>query len=158
MKRAFAVLLWLGLQASAPASDAKYLSMTPMDHIKIHPGETVMLSFRFKVDPGMHIQANPASKKNLIPTTLTVNGAEGLEVGAPAYPTSKSFRLKGSDSDIATYDGDVEIRVPLTATGKAKSGRRRLQGKIRYQACEETSCFFPMTIAFDAQVSILAQK
>ena len=130
MKRALAVLLWLGLVVAAPASDAKYVSMTPVDLIKIHPGETVMLSFRFKVDPGMHIQANPASRKNLIATTLTVNGAEGLEVGAPAYPSAKSFRLKGSDADIATYDGDVEIRVPLTAIGQVKSGRRRLQGKI----------------------------
>jgi DsbC/DsbD-like thiol-disulfide interchange protein len=140
------------------AGQAKYLSLSPMNVVKIHPGETVTVAVKFKVDPGMHVQANPATKKNLIPTTVSFEPVDGLEIGAPGYPEGKPFRLKGSDSDIATYDGDVEIRLPITATAKAKSGKLRLKGKLRYQACEETSCFFPMTVALEAPLVILGQK
>lgn len=144
--------------ALAGGGEPKYLSVTPLDTVKIHPGETVMLPVKFRVDSGMHVQANPASRKNLIPTTLTFEKTPGIEIGAPAYPAGKPFRLKGSDADIATYDGDVEIRVPLTADAKAKAGKRKLSAKLRYQACEEASCFFPMTVAVEAPLVVLSQK
>ncbi len=150
-------LLFFALAAFA-GGDSKYLSVNPLDTVKLHPGETVMVPVKFKVDSGIHVQANPATRKNLIATTLTFEKSDGLEFGATIYPAGKPFRLKGSDADISTYDGEVEIRVPLTASAQAKSGRRKLAGKLRYQACEETSCFFPMTVAIEGSVVVLSQK
>ncbi len=157
MNRGLVAIFLVGVASLSFGGDAKYLSLNPMELVKVHPGETVMVPIRFKVDAGMHVQANPASRKNLIPTTLVFEVTRGLEIGAAVYPLGKPFRLKGTDGDIATYDGEVEIRVPLTATSKAKAGRRKLKGKLRYQACEETSCFFPMTLAVEVPALILAQ-
>jgi DsbC/DsbD-like thiol-disulfide interchange protein len=158
MRSAALALLLAGHAMAGLAGDAKYVTLSPIAVTKVHPGETVTLSVRFKVDTGLHVQANPASAKNLIPTTVTFEPSAGLEIGAPSYPTSKSFRLKGSETDIATYDGEVEIRLPVTASSKTKPGKRKLKGKLRYQACEETSCFFPMSLPLEASILILVQK
>lgn len=147
----------LAVAAGGPSAP-KYISLSPLPEVRIHPGETVTLSVKFKVDPGIHVQANPASRRNLIATTVTFEEDGGIRPGTPLYPPGKPFRLKGSDSDISTYDGEVEIKLPLTASADAKEGRRKLKGKLRYQACEEASCFFPMTVPLEAQVLLLKQK
>lgn len=122
------------------------------------PGKTVDAVVRFTVDEGLHIQANPASKRNLIPTTVTLVEDGGILPGEPVYPNGKPFRLEGSDEDIATYDGKVEIRVPITAASSAKPGKVNLDGKIRYQACNAKSCFFPMVLKLSLPVRVVSPK
>lgn len=137
------------------AGTAKYVTLSPFELVKLHPGETVILSVKFKVDPGMHVQANPASRPQLKATVVALTKEDGVQVGAPAYPASKPFRMKGASSEIAIFDGDVEIKMPLTATPKAKAGKRKLKGELRYQACEESSCFFPMKLPLEVPVVVL---
>lgn len=95
------------------------------------------------VKPGFHVQANPASEE-LVPTTLTLEPAPGLTLGTPVYPKSKPYRLEGV-GELAVYDGTFEIKVPVTVGKTVPLGQRALKGSVRYQACDDTTCFFPVT-------------
>ena len=127
--------------------EAKYVKLVKPKAVDVSeqaPGEGVV---SFKVDKGYHVQANPASKPNLIATTLTLTTHPQFDVAVPVYPVGKPWRLPGAEEEVATYEGLVEIRFPIKAiAGAAKPGNTTIEGKLRYQACDAKTCYFPMTI------------
>lgn len=143
----FALGIICGFAFAGPtAPPPKYLKLNPVKEAKLSIGKQGEAVFSVVVDKGLHIQANPASKPNLIATTLNVPSASGVTVGTPRYPQGKTWRLAGSPEDFMAYDGKVEIKLPLTAEGTAKPGKLSLEGTFRYQACTDQTCFFPITV------------
>jgi len=122
--------------------------------VQIRPGETKEILVKFTVADGLHVQANPASKPNLIATTLQMESKQGIEFGQPQYPEGKPYRLEGAPSDILTYEGTVDIRIPVGAAKKISVGNKELNGSLRFQACNEKTCFFPTTISLKLPVQV----
>ena len=58
------------------------------------------------VDPGYHINANPASLDYLIPTSLNVTNRRPLRV---VYPAATRFKPKFADQVLDVYEGTVQI-------------------------------------------------
>lgn len=100
-----------------------------------------------------HIQANPATLPNLIPTELTFEALSGIEVGKVVYPESKPWKLTSAAKVIQTYEGKVAFKAPLKAIG-IKPGKYELKGSLRYQACNDKNCFFPMTIPVSIPLTV----
>ena len=131
--------------------------MVKMDHSAetvLHPGETKGAKITLTVVEGLHVQSNPASQPNLIPTTLKVQPKGTIEVGSPSYPVGKPYRLEGATHDIMTYDGTFEITIPITANPNAGPSKIQLSGTVRYQACNPKTCFFPTTLPIKIPVRI----
>ena len=82
------------------------------------------------VEPGWHLQANPASEEYLIPTTLQAKGAELRNV---RYPEGRRMESKIAD-ELAVYDGTFEI------TGEV--GQAELGGELvlAFQVCDDFRC------------------
>lgn len=112
------------------------------------------ISLSLKVAPKFHIQANPASEPNLIATVLYVGGTSGVAVGSPIYPPGKPYRLAGADKDVMTLDGTVGLRIPVSVSRDASIGTRLLDGKVRYQACDDKICLMPQDVEFKAPIKI----
>jgi hypothetical protein len=91
------------------------------------------------IDPGWHINANPASMPFLIPTTVEIEGIKDKPV--IQYPVGVPFSPSFSPEVLSTYQGTVEILVGL----ESKSGLAPTSVKARYQACSETLCLAPAT-------------
>ena len=106
----------------------------------------------------MHVQANPASKPNLIATALTVTSKEGLEVKTPTYPEGKPYRLKDSSEDISCYEDEFQIRVPIGTGVASKLGKVELDASLRFQACNDKTCFFPQKREMKIPVQIVVKK
>ena len=138
--------------AAAPVSGIadEYISLETPLPIKLSKQSESSVVLKFKVAPGFHIQANPASSPQLIPTSLQMPAANNLDVSLPIYPKGKPYRLQGSSSEISTFDGVVEIKIPVK-TAKV-SANFNWKGKLRYQACNEKTCFFPKTLPLDLPV------
>ncbi len=164
----FAVCLLVGTSSlafgnSAPAKDTKPADKGEIEYVvfesaspdSVGPKTETSLVLKFKVADGFHIQANPASTPQLIPTTLTLPSANNLEVGLPIYPAGKSYKLEGSNSEISTYDGTVIIKVPLKTPGKVVANKFPWKGKLRFQACNEKTCFFPKNLSFDIPFQVI---
>ncbi|MBI1862010.1 MAG: hypothetical protein HYR96_13930 [Deltaproteobacteria bacterium] len=103
---------------------------------------------------GFHIQANPASMPNLISTTLILENPDGISFGTVKYPAGKAYRLEGAANAISTYDGTVELRVPFEVNPSAATGALTANGKLRFQACNDKTCFFPGTIPVTLPIEV----
>lgn len=108
--------------------------------------EKAEFSIPIEIEPGFHIQANPASEKRLIPTTLKLQSSGVVTLQEPIYPAGKPFKLKTSEQEISTYDHKIVIRVPISVKEVIRKRKVTLLGTLRYQACDSQSCFFPTTI------------
>jgi uncharacterized protein len=148
------VSLFFFVSASGMAAPAaKYLTLNKILPVTIQAGKKAEIKISATVDNGLHVQANPAGAPNLIATTLDIPSKDALQTSAPVYPAGKPHVVSGI-GNVPTYDGTFQITVPLTATADAKSGQVTLDGKLRYQACSEKTCFFPMTIAISVPVTV----
>jgi hypothetical protein len=106
------------------------------------------------IAPGYHVQANPASTPNLIATSVVFSDTPQIHWQSPEYPSGKPYKLKGSTSEISTYAGAIEIRVSFLVSDQAKKGRYPARGKLRFQPCDEKTCFFPVTVPISTSVRI----
>jgi thiol:disulfide interchange protein DsbD len=139
------------------AKEPEYVTFESASPTRLGPKSETSLVLVFKVAAGFHIQANPASNPQLIATTLQLPSANNFEVSPPVYPKGKSYKLEGSKGEISTYGGVVEIKVPVTTPGKVVPNKFPWKGKLRYQACNEKTCFFPKTLSFEVPLEIVAQ-
>jgi uncharacterized protein YyaL (SSP411 family) len=94
------------------------------------------------IDPGYHVNANPASLDYLIPTTVKVPGAGQVKI---AYPRGKTFKPKFAAEGISVYEGAVTITVELPKGSLASMGHPQVQ--IEVQACTDEICLPPATIS-----------
>ena len=118
------------------------------DHVRIvsvtrDTGDQDKVTVTLVIDPGYHINANPASDKDLIPTTLTFDGYELRRV---IYPKPYSFKPKFSDEALDVYQG-TELIIVLFPTDSLKPDTH-LHGTLLAQACTEEICLPPAEIAF----------
>lgn len=134
-----------------PETLAKVKSMKPL---VLNKGGNGIAKIDVEVVKEFHVQANPASQPNLIPTALTLDATPGLKTGTPEYPKGEAYKLAGSPTEILAYGGTFQIKVPVEAEASAKSGKLAIKGKLRYQACNEKTCYFPVNIPVNIPVTV----
>ena len=93
------------------------------------------------IDPGYHLNANPASIDYLIPTVVTVPSAPDAKI---TYPAGQVFKPKFSPEGISVYEGSVAIRAELTKGRLASATSTPL--RIDVQACTAQICLPPATL------------
>lgn len=94
------------------------------------------------IDPGWHVNANPASLAFLIPTQLTLH-RKGSQVPATVtYPEGHTVDV-GLTRPIRVYSHEVRITATLADMTRATP----LTARLRVQACSnEGRCLVPSTI------------
>ncbi|HER20435.1 MAG TPA: hypothetical protein ENO14_05255, partial [Chromatiales bacterium] len=112
------------------------------DHVKVSAqvtpgGEAVEV--RLVIDPGFHVNANPASEDYLVPTRIT---APDGEIGPIDYPPGQPFRAAFATESIDVYEGELTLRVPIVGDVP-----ERLQ--IEIQACDDEVCLAPDKLEID---------
>jgi peroxiredoxin len=102
--------------------------------------------------PDYHLMSDRPSRTNYIATEVRVDSSDGLTVQAPRYPSPVAFDLGGRP--IATFNGNIDVIVPLRAEPSAAVGARVLRGSVRYQACTRSRCLAPAALPFQTTVRI----
>ena len=111
-------------------------------------GEALVL---INIEPGYHVNANPATYPYLIATEVIADKVEGLEVAKVIYPPAKKQKFEFADEPLAVYEGQVEVKLPFKVAGK---GSRALPLKVRVQACDNEKCFPPATLNTSVSVEV----
>jgi hypothetical protein len=132
--------------ASPPQSDYRFAGT--QDHVRVvsvarDAEDRDKITVTLVIDPGYHINANPASSKNLIPTTLTFDGYDLKQI---IYPKPYRFKPKFAEEAIEVYQGTERI-VALFPNGSLEPDTR-LRGTLSAQACTEEICLPPAEIPF----------
>ena len=125
-------------------SDTSALVTTTAE-VKAEKDGIFNVELRLKIATGWHINANPAGQANLIPTTLTLNTDDPMDIIDVAYPKGRSARFEFSDGSVNVYEGNLTIPLKL----KQKSNRKKntqVTLKLTYQPCSETECLLPQTL------------
>jgi len=96
------------------------------------------------IEPGYHVNANPATFSYLIPTELTAEKVDGLEIGKPIYPVAEKKTFQFAPDPLAVYEGEIKIKLPLRVI--PSNGSKQLPVNMRVQACNQEECFPPDTL------------
>lgn len=160
MRRFLSVLLLVGILVEAgfaqfaPPKDA--LSIQVSASVKqISPGKPFDVIITLNIRPPYHVNANPASERFLIPTAVTMQPTSGITFASPRYPKGhlREFAFT-SGKKIAVYEGKTVIRIKATPDRGLKAGEITLRGKVRYQACDEKSCYPPGDLPFSLRLRV----
>lgn len=114
--------------------------------------QRVPLYVTFALDAGLHIYA-PDAGGEMLGASVEVRAPEGIDLGAPAFPEARPFRIEGAEEALPVLEGAVEVAVPLIST-RAGEEPVSLEVVVRYQACDDRQCFLPQEQTLTLEVPL----
>lgn len=126
-------------QVFAGTSNALSGSLHTEDHVHVmarRVGDALLITLR--IDPGYHVNANPASNEYLIPTNITF---EGIAPERIAYPPAIPFKPVFAEEPIDVYEGTVVMAATFAAG--ALDREHDLGFIVTAQACTKEICLQP---------------
>ncbi len=102
------------------------------------------LRVRLHIDKGWHVNANPASMKALIPTTVQAR-SNGKRVPLRVkYPRGRDSNIHLGDKTIKVYDDHTTISAVLTPAALKAAQSGGLDVLVRVQSCSDRGvCLAP---------------
>ena len=122
--------------------------------LRLKAGETAPLALQFRLAPGYHTNSNKPLDEFLIPLKLTWDAAAPLEIAGIDYPPAKQEKYSFSEKPLSVYSGTFMVLTRVKSPVDTPKGQRIINGKLRYQACNDTTCFSPRTLAVQATVAV----
>ncbi len=93
------------------------------------------------IEPGWHVNANPASLGYLIPTSVSF---EGLSATGFVYPPAVRIKPKFAPDGLDVYAGEARV-IALFPKGAVKDAAS-IRGTLTVQACSDEVCLPPANI------------
>jgi Disulphide bond corrector protein DsbC. len=121
---------------------------------KVKKGKSAQATILVEIPPGLHLQSSKPLDKFLVPTKLEVETPAGMKVGSVLYPRAVIRQLKFSKSPVSVYEGKVLIHVNVTVPSNYSGGSGDIKGKLRFQACNDDSCFPPVTREVNISINV----
>jgi len=125
------------------AQSSSYLTADVPQKLIVKRGATVEAKIAVSVEPGFHVNSNTPSDAYLIPLKLTWTPGGALEPGAVVYPKPQMEKYAFSEKPLSVFTGDFSVTAKFKVPATAPFGMGMMVGKIRYQACNNNSCFPP---------------
>jgi cytochrome c biogenesis protein CcdA/DsbC/DsbD-like thiol-disulfide interchange protein len=116
------------------------------ERASVPAGETLRLALQVKVPAGLHLQADRPRDKTVIPARLTLQTPANVTFASVAFPGSTQFRLIGFDEPLDVFGGDFVVGVTVTVDRSHTPGSVSVPATFRYQACDDTTCFNPVSV------------
>ena len=129
--------------AAAPGADAVRASVSEVKLAAGGSGEAVV---RLNIADGFHVNSNAPGDKFVIPTRLEAAPAAGIKAGAARYPEGVRKKFPFSEQPLSVYEGEVAIRLPLSAEAGASKGRHTVSADLTVQPCDDRECFPPRKV------------
>lgn len=138
----------------APKSPLDGIVTASAGRVELSAGKTADVNVRLSIANGYHVNANPATEKFLIPTSLNLKTDAGITLEKIAYPKPLKKKFPFAEVPLAVYEGDAVITLTLTAPRDALAGQHTLGADIRVQPCDDEKCYPPTTIKTGVEVTI----
>ena len=140
---AVVVFLFVGTVAAQSSADVNVAGNLTPDKVK--KGRIVRAAVTMDIPAGLHVQSSKPLDKFLVATKLDVETPSGMQTGPISFPRALMKKLKFSKSTVAVYEGKAVIRFNVTVPANYSGGSGEIKGKLRFQACNDDSCFPPVT-------------
>ena len=143
---------------SAPKSPLEGIVRASAESVEVRAGGggggTAEAVVRLAITSGYHVNANPATERFLIPTTLEVKPEAGITVDKIVYPKPLTKKFSFSATPLAVYEDDARITMTVSVPRDAAPGQHALAARLRVQPCDDEKCFPPTTIETSIPVTI----
>ena len=127
--------------SSAPQK--QFVTSMNGDAMDVAAGKPAALELRFRVNSGLHVHSHKPSSEFYIPTELKLQPMAGVAVKSVEYPAGQTYSFAFDPKEkLNVYAGDFAVTALVTAA----KGSYTLNGTLRYQACDNASCFPPRTL------------
>lgn len=127
------------------------LTVSQPDQITAKRGTSVTENLKVTVLPGFHVNSDKPRDEFLIP--LKLSWGEGpLQAASITYPKPEEIKV-GNDM-LLVFTGTFEIQTSFNAPDNAALGASTVNGKLRYQACNNEMCFRPASVDIHLPVVI----
>ena len=144
--------LWLAilLLGMTPLAQAEAIAVRGyLSRDKVATGQVFRVAVVLDLPAPWHVNANPASSPESIPTTLTFEPNPHATVGPVMYPRGKVSSVPWADEPVALYSGSTIILADVTVTGPTT-----LVAVLKYQACDDKVCYAPKQVAVPLPIEI----
>ena len=136
------------LSAQAPVDPSTLMKVAP--RLESGAAGEAVLHLDCTLAEGWHVNSHKPSEEYLIATEAHVQPAKGVKVGeVVGYPGGEMKKFSFSPTSLSVYEGAFAIEVPLKVDGPIPS----LSGRVDYQACNDTRCLAPTSVAFQLAAS-----
>ena len=119
------------------------------EQVTVPAGKFSAVTLHFRIEQGLHINSHTPSGEFLIPTVFSIPGDEKVKLKAADYPSGALITLPSDPKNkLSVYTGEFVIQAMIVAP----QGNHLVQGKLRYQACNNSQCLPPKTITVPIDV------
>ena len=136
-----------GQSHPAPKNDAvQYLFP---EQVTVAAGKSAPVALHFRIAQGLHINSHTPSDEYLIPTVFSIPDGQGVKLDTASYPSGAIITLPSDPkTKLNVYTGEFIIQTKIVSS----AGNHLVQGKLRYQACNDSQCLPPKTITVPIDV------
>jgi len=127
----------------------------------VAPGSRFAVVLDVKPGRGMHVYAPGVTGYR--PIAFTVAPQAGLLVQPAQFPQAEDYHFKPLDEHVRVFQRPFRIQQslvidasPASQAALKKQSGLTLQGSLQYQACDDTVCYSPQTVALEWTVALAA--
>jgi len=114
------------------------------EQVTVVAGKASVVALHFRIAQGLHINSHTPKDEFLIPTTFSIPEGAGVRIESATYPAGTELVLPMDPKNkISVYTGEFTILARIVAS----KGNNLVEAKLRYQACDNSACMPPKTIA-----------
>ena len=129
--------VWL---AAGPVVQLTFTTSAPA--APVVAGQTVKLAIDVTPRPKMHVYAPGA--KDYLPIAVELN-SPGVTAGKLVYPKSEDWYFEPLKEHVPVFQTPFRLTQDVVIDRAAKSGMLFVTGVLKYQACDDTICYKPVT-------------
>jgi thiol:disulfide interchange protein DsbD len=119
-------------------------------------GATFQAAVVADIARGFHMNSHTPSEAYLIATTLTPRLPAGIKLVSTDYPPGHAAKLAFStDKPLDVYSDRATFRLQLAASAAAPLGVTTIPVVLRYQACNQTTCFPPVRLPLEIRFEVV---
>lgn len=152
------LVLRAGLSENKPqekSSDNTIVTVKPIPPVKsVSPGDTFELALELIIAPSYHINSQKPEDELLVPTSVEFKKDSVFEVKEIIFPEAKKKKFKFSDKLLSVYEGQTKVKIKIELAEDFCGSNLDIEGKIRYQACDDQACLRPTFVPFKVKIPI----
>jgi hypothetical protein len=138
-----------GLLACAAVAQAQTVkaSLTPtIDTKRVHAGQMVKVRLGVHLPDNLRVPSDKPDNRNITATLLTIDAPPGVTVSSIFYPRSSPASLAGQKKSTLVFGPDFTIIVQFRLAPTVAAGTLNVPALLRYQACNDSTCYEPATM------------
>ena len=137
------------------------LALEQSDRIGV-PGTRLTLAAEVRLPPEVHVYAPGA--QGYRPIKLVIDTTPEMELKPAIYPASKILYLPAISERVPVFEGTFRISQDVRVSSSSEfwgslgtEGKTfTITGKLEYQACDKTKCYFPTSVPVKWQLQVFS--